>query len=176
MNNKHGGVMVNPHMGQEKMWLSLSAHIVLGLFLFIFQMASVRADELALSSIDFASQSGDKLQIEMEMTGAAIAPKIFKTDNPARIALDFPGVKSALAKKMYPINQGAASSVYVVEAAGMVRVVVNLVEATPFETKVVGNKVLLTLTSAKAAMPTAINPEPVVAKAAPSVAAPAATK
>ncbi len=136
MNNKQGGVMVNIHRAQDKTWRSLSAHMVFGLFLFMFQIAPVRADELALSSIDFATLSGDKLQIEMEMTGTAIAPKIFKTENPARIALDFAGVKSALAKKMYPINQGAASSVYVVEAAGRVRVVVNLVEATPFETKV----------------------------------------
>ena len=172
MNNKQGGVMVNTHRAQDKTWRSLSAHMIFGLFLFMFQIAPVRADELALSSIDFATLSGDKLQIEMEMTGTAIAPKIFKTENPARIALDFPGVRSALAKKMYPINQGAASSIYVVEAAGRVRVVVNLIEATPFETKVTGNKVLLTLTSAKAAMPAAIKPVAV----APSVAAPVATK
>jgi len=163
MNYKQGGVMVNTHMGQDKTWQSLSAHIVLGLFLFICQIASVGAGELALSGIDFATQSGDKLQIEMVMTGPAITPQIFKTDNPARIALDFAGVKSALAKKMYPINQGAASSVYVVEAAGRVRVVVNLIESTPFETKVVGNKVQLTLTRAKAVMPAT---KPVVAKAA----------
>ena len=171
MNNIQSGILMNTHSARiNSRPQSLCAHIGLGLFLFIFQIASVRADELALSGIDFASQPGDKLQIEMEMTGSAITPKIFKTDNPARIALDFPGVKSALAKKMYPINQGAASSVYVVEAAGRVRVVVNLIEATPFETKVVGNKVLLTLTRAKAAMPVALTP--VVAK----VAAPVATK
>ncbi|MCK9394163.1 MAG: type IV pilus secretin PilQ [Methylobacter sp.] len=173
MNNKQGGVMVSTHRffilfrRQNKTWRSLCAHIGVGLFLFIFQQTSVQAGELALSGIDFATQSGDKLQIEMEMTGAAITPKIFKTDNPARIALDFPGVKSALAKKMYPINQGAASSVYVVEAGDRVRVVVNLIETTPFETKVVGNKVLLTLTRAKAVMPPAVNP--VVAKPAAPV-------
>lgn len=162
MNNIQGCVMVNTLRVKDKTWRSLCAHIGLGLFLFIFQIVSVRADELALSGIDFATQSGDKLQIEMEMTGPAITPKIFKTDNPARIALDFPGVKSSLTKKMYPINQGAASSVYVVEAAGRVRVVVNLIEATPYEAKVVGNKVLLTLTRAKAVMPAALRP--VVAK------------
>jgi type IV pilus assembly protein PilQ len=37
----------------------------------------------------------------------------------------------------------------VAEAADRVRAVVNLIESTPFETKVVGNKVLLTLTRAK---------------------------
>jgi len=36
----------------------------------------------------------------------------------------------------------------VAEAADRVRVVVNLIEPTPFETKVVGNKVLLTLNRA----------------------------
>jgi type IV pilus assembly protein PilQ len=171
MNYKQGGIMVNTHRAQDKTWRPLCAHIGIALFLFIFQIASVKAGELALSGIDFATQSGDKLQIEMEMTGPAITPQIFKTDNPARIALDFPGVKSALAKKMYPINQGPASSVYVVEAAGRVRVVVNLIEATPFETKVVGNKVQLTLTRAKAVMPA----KPAIAKPA-TPATPVPTK
>ncbi|MBL6987528.1 MAG: AMIN domain-containing protein, partial [Methylobacter sp.] len=158
MNTKQSGVIENTHRTQDKAWLSLCAYIGLGLFLFIFQSASVKAGDLAISSIDFATQSGDKLQIEMAMTGAAIAPKVFKTDNPARIALDFPGVKSALAKKMYPINQGAANSIYVVEAAGRVRVVVNLIETTAFETKVEGNKVLLTLAPVPTALQKAIKP------------------
>ncbi len=167
MNIKHGGVMMNTYSARiNSRPQSFCGYIVLGLCLFIFQSAAVRADELALSGIDFAAQSGDKLLIEMQMTGAAVTPKIFKTDNPARIALDFPGVKNALAKKMYPINQGAASSVYVVEAAGRLRVVVNLIEATPFETKVVGNKVLLTLTRAKAMQPAAL--KPVAATPAPT--------
>ncbi len=70
---------------------------------------------------------------------------MFHTDNPARIALDFTGVKNALDKKMFPVNQGPTSSIYVAEAPDRVRVVVNLIESTPFETKVIGNKVLLTL-------------------------------
>ncbi|MGZ4954004.1 MAG: type IV pilus secretin PilQ [Methylobacter sp.] len=171
MNNKQGGVIESIHRTQDKPWRPLCANIGLTLFLFIFQIASVNAGELALSGIDFATQAGDKLQIEMVMTGPAITPQIFKTDNPARIALDFPGVKSALAKKMFPINQGAANSVYVVEAAGRVRVVVNLIESIPFETKVVGDKVLLILTRAKAVVPTT---KPVVAKAAISVSTKAA--
>ncbi|MGZ5049614.1 MAG: type IV pilus secretin PilQ [Methylobacter sp.] len=151
MNNKQGYVMFGVYSAR-----TLYAHIALALFLLVFQIASVNAEELGLSAIDFATQAGDKLQIEMQMTGPAVTPKVFKTDNPARIALDFPGVKNQLAKKMYPVNQGAANSVYVVEAAGRVRVVVNLVEPTPFETKVSGNKVLLTLTRANAVAPTAV--------------------
>ncbi len=170
MNNKQGGVIVNTHSARmNSRSQSLTAQLVVGLCLFIVQMTVVRADELALTGIDFASQASDKLQIEMEMSGTAVAPKIFKTDNPARIALDFAGVKSALAKKMYPINQGAASSLYVVEAAGRVRVVVNLIEATPFETKVIGNKVLLTLMREKTAP--AVGMRPLAAKPASPVSA-----
>lgn len=170
MNNKKGNAVVNTLRAQDKAWRLLWTHIGLGLFLFIFQAASVRAGELALSGIDFATQPDDKLQIEMTMTGPAITPQIFKTDNPARIALDFSGVKSALPKKMYPVNQGAASSVYVVEAAGRVRVVVNLMESIPFETKLVGNKVLLTLSHAKAITSAA---KPVAGKSAATPTIPA---
>ena len=134
------------------------AYSVLGLFLFIVQIATVNASDLVISGLNIATLAGDKLQIQLEMNGAAIEPKVFQTDNPARIALDFSGVKNALDKKMFPINQGVASSIYVAEAADRVRVVVNLLEATPFETKVIGNKVLLTLTPAKAVMPTAFKP------------------
>jgi type IV pilus assembly protein PilQ len=132
------------------------AHISLGLLLLLFQVTFVKAAGLTITGLDVASQAGDRLQIQLEMSGGtAFAPKVFQTDNPARIALDFPGVANGLDKKMYPINQGAVSSVYVAEAADRVRIVVNLVDSTPFDTKVEGNKVLLTLTSAgaKTAMP-----------------------
>ncbi|MGZ8919251.1 MAG: AMIN domain-containing protein, partial [Methylobacter sp.] len=153
MNNKQGGgVMLN------KRGPSRGALIGLGLFFFIVQIASVKAGDLAISGIDIATVAGDKLQIQLEMNGAAITPKVFHTDNPARIALDFPGVKNALDKKMYPINQGAASSIYVAEAGNRVRVVINLIESIPFETKVAGNKVLLTLTRANPVMPVASIP------------------
>ena len=143
MNTKQGSIMLN------KIAQFSCSYMIFGLFLFLFQIASVSASDLAISGLNIATLAGDKLQIQLEMNGAAIEPKVFHTENPARIALDFPGVKNALDKKMFPVNRGAASSIYVAEAPDRVRVVVNLLEAAPFETKVVGNKVLLTLTHAQ---------------------------
>ena len=160
----------------NKMRQSLCTYMILGLFLSIFQTASVRAGELAITGLDIAALTGDRLQIQLEMDGAAIEPKVFHTDNPARIALDFSGVKNGLDKKMFPINRGAASTIYVAEAADRVRVVVNLIESTPFETKVVGNKVLLTLTRASIKAPAKLKPfaekpgVPVAVKSANSLA------
>jgi type IV pilus assembly protein PilQ len=164
MNNKQGDIMWN------KMARSRVAHISLSLLLLLFQSATVRATGLTISSIDVASVAGDKLQIQMEMSGPAIAPKVFQTDNPARIALDFPGVANGLDKKMYPINQGAVSSIYVAEAADRVRVVVNLLEPTAFDTKVEGNKVLLSLSNARStkSLPVATATRPFVRKSTPS--------
>ncbi len=144
-------------------------YICLGTLLML-QLTYVNAAGLALSSIDVASIAGDKLQIQMEMNGSAIAPKVFQTDNPARIALDFPGVANGLDKKMFPINQGAVSSIYVAEAADRVRVVVNLVESTPFDTKIEGNKVLLSLSnsSERLSKPMPVVSRPYIRKSTPS--------
>ena len=138
MNTKQGGIMLNK-MGRFRKHYS-----VLGLLLFIVQSAGVNASNLAISGLNISTLAGDNLQIQLEMNGAAIEPKVFHTDNPARFASDFVDVKNALDKKNYRINQGAVTSVVVAEAANRVRIVVNLLEPTAFTTKVIGNKVLLT--------------------------------
>jgi type IV pilus assembly protein PilQ len=124
--------------------------------LFLFSAFNYAADSLTLSAINFASQSGDKLQVQLELSGNAIEPKVFKTDNPARVVLDFAGVKNGLNRKIYSINQGSALNAYVIEADGRVRVILNLLEMLPYEVKTSGNNVVLTLTptlAAKAEIP-----------------------
>jgi len=139
MNTKRGGIML------YKTGRIPKVYSVLGLFLFIAQIAVVNASDLAISGLNISTLAGDSLQIQLEMNGAAIEPKVFHTVNPARIALDFVDVKNALDKKNYAINQGPVTSLYVAEASNKIRIVVNLLEPTAFTTKVVGNKVLLTL-------------------------------
>ena len=162
MNNQQGDIMCN------KMARSRVAYISLSLLLLLFQITFVKAADLTISSIDVAAVAGGKFQIQMEMSGPAIAPKVFQTDNPARIALDFPGVANGLDKKMYPINQGAISSIFIAEAADRVRVVVNLVESTAFDTRVEGNRVLLSLSNAPSATTRPVATRPFIRKSTPS--------
>lgn len=138
--------MINKHNGFLMKMLRIFKTC---LILFIAQIASVNAADLAITQMNVATQPGDKLQIQLEMNGPAVAPKVFKTDNPARIALDFSGVKNGLPQKTYPINQGVINSLYVAEAAGRLRVVLNLTESAPFDTKTEGRKVLLTLANTR---------------------------
>ncbi len=71
MNIKQGGFMLNKR-GQY-----LCTYMALGLFLFIFQINSVSASGLAITGIDITSLAGDKLQIQLEMNGAALNLKCF---------------------------------------------------------------------------------------------------
>ena len=58
-------------------------------------------------------------------------PKVFKTQNPARIVFDFPGLKSSLKQTDYFINSGKVQSLKVVEVSDRTRLVLNLTRATP---------------------------------------------
>jgi len=49
-----------------------------------------QAQENQLKDIQFSTLPGDRLQIRFVFTGAAVEPKVFHTDNPARIVLDLP--------------------------------------------------------------------------------------
>jgi len=62
-------------------------------------VALVHADDGAINNLEFSTLAGNQVQVQLEMDGPIVEPKIFQTDNPSRIALDFAGVKSNLAKK-----------------------------------------------------------------------------
>ena len=142
MSTKQNKIMGNIQGRLIRQWLLL--------FLLALQSFSASANDVAITNLEFSSLGGNKLQVLLEMSGDVVEPKIFQTDNPSRIALDFEGVKSNLAKKSFPINQGAANTVYVVEASGRTRVVINLAEKVPYETRVDGNKYYVILKSAGA--------------------------
>lgn len=111
----------------------------------LLQLTSVAGAERALTGLNFAQLAGGKVQIRLTMDGLAVAPKVFQTNNPARIALDFWGLKSALDKKRFTLNQGVADSVSVVETKDRTRVVINLAQTVPFETRLLANTVYVIL-------------------------------
>ncbi len=108
----------------------------------VWSLAAV-ATESVLENIEFSTLPGDKLQLRFVFEGEAVAPKVFHTDNPARIVLDFPGVRNGMARKSITINTGVVTQVNVVESGGRTRVVVNLVASVPYDVKVDRGQVLV---------------------------------
>ncbi|MDO8843789.1 MAG: type IV pilus secretin PilQ [Methylicorpusculum sp.] len=142
MTTMNNGITVKIFSQLSWSTLLLSTLLILG------YSAGSLAEPRQIKSLDFTKSAGGALQLQLEMDGPVIEPRVFHTENPARIALDFSGVKSALTQKKFPINQGAADSVYVAESGGRVRVIVNLLSSVPYETRVEGNLFFLTLNQA----------------------------
>jgi len=105
------------------------------------------AAEVTLKDIDFASLSGDRLEMRLQFDNTPPDPRSYTIDEPARITLDLFGVASGLASKYHALGVGNARSVTVLEAGDRTRVVVNLTELVNYSTSVEGNTLYIMLGS-----------------------------
>ncbi len=101
------------------------------------------ASAVTLQDISFNSIPGGKFQIKMAFDDVPPEPSTYNIERPARIAMDLPGVSSALERKKYTLSYGNAQSVVVLDTNDRTRVVVNLVELSEYTTTVDGNNLLV---------------------------------
>jgi type IV pilus assembly protein PilQ len=106
---------------------------------------SALAAPVAMTDIGFNALPGGKFEIRMKFDGTPPSPHSYTIDKPARIALDLPGVSSHLAEKKHTLAFDNAQSVVVVESGGRTRVIVNLVEVAPYEARVEGNELVVSV-------------------------------
>ncbi len=104
----------------------------------------------ALKSIDFSALPGGEIQVVLTLAKPAPQPVGFSTEHPARIALDLPDTRNALAQKTQSIGIGVARSITTAQAEGRTRVVLNLAQLVPYEVRVAGNRIYVTLNGAPA--------------------------
>jgi type IV pilus assembly protein PilQ len=91
-----------------------------------------------LQSLDVASLPGDKVELKLTFDEAVLAPRGYTIEQPARIALDLPGVTSKLGTKNREIGVGNARSLTVVEAKERTRLIINLSTLVPYSTRADG--------------------------------------
>jgi len=103
------------------------------------------ADSVTIQSIKSSTLPGNRVQITLTASGPLTQPTSFTTDHPARIALDFSGVKNGLAKKTHPISVGMARSLTAIEAGSRTRLVINLVSSVPYNISLEGNQAVITI-------------------------------
>lgn len=92
------------------------------------------------------TQQGSSEVIRIELSEALSAvPAGFAIQTPPRIAIDLPGVGSALGKSTVDVNQGNVRSVSVAQAGERTRLVLNLKQATNYRAQLQGKALLLVL-------------------------------
>jgi len=122
--------------------------------------AARAADQPALQSVDVQPLPGQQLQLTMRLSGPAPQPVAFTIDNPARISFDLPNTTLAMASKRVDVHASGVDTIVAAETKDRTRVVVNLDKLVPYDTRVVGNNVVVMLggASAATATPTAAAP------------------
>jgi type IV pilus assembly protein PilQ len=153
---KHERIEGKPTMNHWR-----AAGLALGLFL----CALTARAENVIQAIQATQQgSSDVLRIELSEPLAAV-PGGFTIQTPPRIAIDLPGVGTALERSSIEMNQGNVRSVSVAQAGERTRLVVSLKQPGTYAARLEGKTLILTLQIAGGATPAMA-----AASAAPAVA------
>ncbi|MGQ0593969.1 MAG: type IV pilus secretin PilQ [Gammaproteobacteria bacterium] len=148
---RQGGVRV-ASPGLLALWMIIGTLSAIGILSGI--PGAARAAALTLDEVSFTTLPGNEVQVRLGLSGSpGKPPQAFTIDNPARIALDFADTGLNLADRHRAIGVGPAQSVTAVEAGGRTRVVLNLARQVPYDLRVEGSAVVVTLHSSGAMMP-----------------------
>lgn len=142
-----------------KMNGSLS-HLSIALLGTLFSSVVLAAN---LENLDVASLPGDRVELKLTFDEPVTAPRGYTIEQPARIALDLPGVTNKLGSKNKELGAGNARSVTIVEAKDRTRLIVNLTSLTSYSTRVDGNQLFVLVGDGGgkvAASPVATSPAP----------------
>ncbi|WP_183165923.1 type IV pilus secretin PilQ family protein [Azomonas macrocytogenes] len=88
-----------------------------------------------LEALDVASLPGGRVELKLSFDQAVPVPKGYALDQPARIALDLPGVINKSTERKRELGIGNARSLLIVEAEGRTRVIVNLNMLVPYSVR-----------------------------------------
>ncbi|MBB2493789.1 type IV pilus secretin PilQ [Aquipseudomonas ullengensis] len=109
-----------------------------------------------LQGLDVAALPGDKVELKLKFDEPVSSPRGYTIEQPARIALDLPGVANKLGTKNKELGVGNARSVTIVEAKDRTRLIVNLATLVPYSTRAEGNNLFVVVGDAAAV--TAVSP------------------
>lgn len=176
MNRNNRSAKRNPSMNSSLSRLSISLLVAL------LSPAALAAN---LQALDVAALPGDRVELKLSFDEPVAAPRGYTIEQPARIALDLPGVSNKLGVKNRELGMGNARSVTVVEAKDRTRLIINLTNLSPYNTRTEGNNLFVQVGTGVATSATTTAAAPVSApapatarpaQAATPVAAPAAPK
>ena len=123
-------------------WLGLAA---LAGFAALASQVALAQVGTRLEKVELQPQPGEQVEVRLVLDGPAPQPVTFTIDNPARIAVDLPGTTIALDSRRVDVKAGGVDTIVAAEASGRTRVVFNLDQMRPYETRVDGNTVIVTV-------------------------------
>src|SRR3990167_5255975 len=143
------------------------SHLGISLLALLLSPALLAAD---LQALDVSSLPIYRVGLRLTLDEPVLAPRGYTIEQPARIALDFPGVSNKLGAKNRELGVGNARSVTVVEAKDRTRLIINLTNLAPYNTRTDGNNLYVVIGEGASS---SASVRPATAAAVVSTAAPA---
>ena len=106
---------------------------------------ALAADQPALQAIDVHPLAGQQLQLTLRLSAPAPQPLSFTIDNPARISFDLPNTTLALPSRRIDVHAAGLDTILAAETKDRTRLVLNLDKLVPYETRVEGSNIIVTL-------------------------------
>ena len=152
----------NNRSAQWNMIMNISPNfIAVPLLAACFSQFTMAAD---LQALDVAALPGDRVELKLTFDEPVLAPRGYTIEQPARIALDLPGVSNKLGFKNRELGVGNTRGVTVVEAQDRTRLVINLTSLSAYHTRAEGNTIFVVVGESASVSP--LMPDPVAKQGA----------
>ncbi|NOX79338.1 MAG: type IV pilus secretin PilQ [Gammaproteobacteria bacterium] len=143
-----------------------------------------------IRNISVTTPSAVLTELNIDFANSAVTPTAYELASPTRLVLDFPNVNNQIASRMQTYNQGYVNNVTTLTNDSMTRMIIELSNQATFSTRVINNRLVVSMqpkttaatnpaivkpvvtTAAVVSQPAVVTPAAVVTEAAPVIATP----
>lgn len=143
-----------------------------------------------IRNISVTTPSAVLTELHIDFANSAVMPTAYELTSPTRLVLDFPNVNNQISSRMQTYNQGYVKNITTLTNDSMTRMIIELSNQATFSTRVINNRLVVSMqpkttaatnpaivapvvtTAAVVTQPAVVTPAAVVTEAAPVIATP----
>ena len=143
-----------------------------------------------IRNISVTTPSAMLTELNIDFANSAVTPTAYELASPTRLVLDFPNVNNQIASRMQTYNQGYVKNITTLTNDSMTRMIIELSNQATFSTRVINNRLVVSMqpkttaatnpaivtpvvtTPVVVSQPAVVTPAAVVTEAAPVIATP----
>lgn len=143
-----------------------------------------------IRNISVTTPSAVLTELNIDFANSAVTPTAYELASPTRLVLDFPNVNNQIASRMQTYNQGYVKNITTLTNDSMTRMIIELSNQATYSTRVINNRLVVSMqpkttaatnpaivkpvvtTAAVVSQPAVVTPAAVVTEAAPVVVTP----
>ena len=143
-----------------------------------------------IRNISVTTPSAVLTELNIDFANSAVTPTAYELASPTRLVLDFPNVNNQISSRMQTYNKGYVKNITTLTNDSMTRMIIELSNQATFSTRVINNRLVVSMqpkttaatnpaivkpvvtTAAVVSQPAVVTPAAVVTEAAPVIATP----